>query len=113
VSANLDVEHPLDDGGRAGGQVAYTYVGAQFADAADTIAEDATGQFGKIAPHHIVDVTAHYRHAPTGLSLRLTVKNALDDVYVSARRPQGIAVSGFRQILLGLRWEWEAKEASE
>jgi Fe(3+) dicitrate transport protein len=112
-NANLDVEHPLNDRSTLGGQVAYAHVSSQFADSADTVAENATGEYGRIAPHNIVDVTAHYRHKPSGLSLRLTVKNALDDVYIAGRRPQGIFVAGFRQILLGLRWEWEAKDQSD
>jgi Fe(3+) dicitrate transport protein len=113
VNANLDIDHRLGDGSFVGGQVAYAHVSSQFADSADTLKEDATGQYGLIPAHNIVDVTAHYRHKPSGLSLRLTVKNALDDVYIAGRRPQGISVAGFRQVMLGLRWDWEAKDKSD
>jgi Fe(3+) dicitrate transport protein len=105
-NANVDVEHPTG----LGGQVLYSHISSQFADQADTRAEDATGQFGLIPAYDIVDLNAHYRHKPSGLSLRLAIKNALNDLYVVARRPQGIFVSGFREVILGLRWEWEAKE---
>jgi Fe(3+) dicitrate transport protein len=108
VSANLDVEHASG----VGGQIAYAHVSSQFADANDTRIENVTGEYGLIPARNIVDVTAHYHHKPTRLTLRVSVKNALDDVYISARRPQGIFVAGFRQILVGLRWEWEAKAES-
>ncbi len=106
VNGNVDLEHPAG----FGGQIAYAHVSSQFADANDTRVENVTGEYGRIAPHDIVDVNAHYHHKPTGLTLRVSVKNALDDVYVAARRPQGIFVAGFRQVIVGLRWDWEAKE---
>jgi Fe(3+) dicitrate transport protein len=112
VNVNLDVDHPLGNGSMIGGQIAYAHLSAQFSDSANTVAENATGEYGRIPARNIVDATAHYRHAPSGLTFRLTVKNALDDVYIAGRRPQGIAVSGFRQIMLGLRWDWEAKDKS-
>jgi Fe(3+) dicitrate transport protein len=105
--ATVDVEHPVG----AGGQVAMYYVSSQFADANDTRAVDATGQFGLIPAHAIVDANAHYKWKKTGLTFRLVVKDALNELYVSERRPQGIAVGGFREILLGVRWDWEAKPA--
>jgi Fe(3+) dicitrate transport protein len=107
VAANLDLEHRMG----LGGQVAYNFVGSQFTDAANTVAEDTTGRLGLVPSHHIVDLAAHYRHASSGLTFRLTVKNALDQVYIQARRPEGIFVSGFRQILFGVRWDWERTPA--
>jgi Fe(3+) dicitrate transport protein len=103
ASANVDVEEPHG----VGGQIAYGFVGPQFSDAANTVAEDTTGRIGLIDARHVVDATVHYRHKATGLTARLTVKNALDDVYIVARRPEGIHVAGFRQILVGLRWDYE------
>jgi Fe(3+) dicitrate transport protein len=103
VTATVDVEHPSG----VVGQVAWTHVSDQFSDQANTNAPDATGQYGRIPAYNIVDLGARYRHKPTGLTLRLTVKNALDDPYIASRRPSGIFVGGFRQIMLGLRWDWE------
>ena len=37
------------------------------------------------------------------------IKNALDSVHVIARRPEGIFAEGFRQIVLGARWDYEAR----
>ena len=102
-NANLDVEHPNG----LGEQMAYAHVSSQFSDSLNTVAEDASGRVGLIAPHDIVDATAHWRQRSTGLTFRLTVKNALNDLYVIARRPEGIFASGFRQVMFGVRWDWE------
>jgi len=104
MNANLDVEHRSG----AGGQLAYAFVGPQLTDAENTREEDVTGRIGALEPRHILDATVHYRHAPSGITLRLTAKNATDSTYVIARRPEGIFTGPYRQILLGLRWEWEA-----
>lgn len=105
-NTNLDVEHESG----LGGQVAYAFVGSQFADASNTRAEDVTGRIGELEARHIVDATVHWRHKPSGLTLRLTAKNLLDSTYVIARRPEGIFPGPYRQILLGLRWEWGARQ---
>jgi Fe(3+) dicitrate transport protein len=109
LSTNLDLEHRSG----VGGQIAYNFVGSQFADVANTRAEDTTGRVGLIPSRHILDLTAHYRHAPSGLSFRITAKNALDQVYIQARRPEGIFVSGFRQVIAGVRWEWESAKRTQ
>ncbi len=105
LSTNLDVEH----GSGVGGQVAYAFIGPQFADAENTRLEDVTGRIGALEPRHIVDATVHWRHAPSGMTFRLTAKNLLDSTYVIARRPEGIFPGPYRQVLLGLRWEWESR----
>ncbi|MBX3214201.1 MAG: TonB-dependent receptor [Labilithrix sp.] len=104
-NTNLDVEHRSG----LGGQVAYAFVGPQFADGANTRSEDVYGLVGVLDSRHVVDAMFHYRHRPSGLSLRLSVKNLLDSTYVIARRPEGIFAGPYRQILLGLRWEWEGR----
>jgi Fe(3+) dicitrate transport protein len=109
ASTNLDVEHASG----AGGQVAYALVGPQFSDAANTVAEDVTGRVGELGARHIVDVAVHYRHRRSGITVRLTAKNLLDATYVAARRPEGIFPGPYRQLLLGVRWEWEGAARSE
>ena len=106
-TATVDVEHPTG----VAGQVAWTHVSNQFTDQANTVATDVTGRYGRMPAWNAVDLGARYRHKPTGITLRLTVKNALDDPYIVARRPEGIFASGFRQIMLGLRWDWEKPPA--
>ncbi len=103
ANANLDVEHASG----FGGQVAWAFVGSQYADPDNTVAEDVTARVGRIGARTIVDATAHYRMKRTGLTFRLTAKNLLDATYVAARRPEGIFAGPFRQILLGVRWEWD------
>ena len=105
-SAVLDVSHPSGFGGEA----AFYLTDSQFADPSNTRAEDAAGVYGLIPAHTNLDANVRYKHAPSGISLRLSVKNALQDYYITERRPNGIAVGGYRQVMLGLRWEWDAKE---
>jgi Fe(3+) dicitrate transport protein len=92
-----------------GGEVAWTYVGAQFTDEQNTLYPDATGRVGKIPAYQTVDAMGRYKLKGTGLSFRLAVKDAMNQTFVFARRPDGIRVGGFRQILLGVRWDWDEK----
>jgi Fe(3+) dicitrate transport protein len=108
VSTTVDVEHDVG----FGGEVSYTFVGRQFTDPANTLAEDVTGRIGVIPSRHIVDLGARFRHRASGVTIKLLVKNALDDVYIISRRPEGIFAAGFRQVLLGIRWDWEASPRS-
>jgi Fe(3+) dicitrate transport protein len=91
--------------GRLGGEVAWTFVAPQFSDASDTRAEDATGQTGLIPAYHLFDLSARYKHTPTGLTGKVTIKGLTNDPYIAARRPEGIQAAGFREIIFGLRWE--------
>ncbi|MBX3222319.1 MAG: TonB-dependent receptor [Labilithrix sp.] len=104
-NTNLDVEHRTG----LGGQLAYAFVGPQFTDGANTRQEDLYGLVGVIESRHIVDAMVHYRHKPSGITLRLSAKNLFDSTYIIARRPEGIFAGPYRQILLGLRWEWEGR----
>jgi Fe(3+) dicitrate transport protein len=107
LNGNADLE--LRSG--FGAQIAYSFVGSQYTDVANTVAADASGRVGLMPSHHVLDATAHYRHKKSGLTFRATVKNALDDIYISARRPEGIFTAGYRQILVGVRWDYEAPSA--
>ena len=102
-NTNLDVEHKVG----LGGQIAYAFLGRQFTDASNTVAQDAAGGIGQLDSRHIVDATVHYHHKRTGLTFRLTAKNLFDAAYVVARRPEGIFPGNYRQILLGARWDWD------
>ncbi|MBX3226049.1 MAG: TonB-dependent receptor [Labilithrix sp.] len=102
-NTNFDVEHRSG----FGGQVAYQFVSHQFADGANTRAEDLFGIVGLIESRHIFDLMAHYRHRPTGLSFRFSLKNVFDTTYVIARRPEGNFPGPYRQALVGVRWEWD------
>lgn len=105
----LDAAHPVG----AGVQVATTYTGYQFSDPQNTRSDDGTGRVGRIDPFVNLDVGARYKHAASGITVRLTVKNLLDDVYVQSRRPEGIFTAGYRQIMIGVRYDYAAKEKKE
>ncbi|MRG94430.1 TonB-dependent receptor family protein [Polyangium spumosum] len=101
ASATLDVEHRFG----IGGQVAWTFTSDQFADERSTILVDPTGRLGLVPAYHLLDVALRYRHEKTGLGALLTVKNALDQIFVASRLPDGIQPAGFRQVNVGLRWD--------
>ncbi len=100
VTATLDAEHASG----FGAQASYSHVSAQFADESNTVDPDVSGRSGLIAGYGVLDLGVRYKHAPTGLSFHFTVKNALDEVYLSGRLPNGIFTSGFRQIGAGIKW---------
>jgi Fe(3+) dicitrate transport protein len=102
LNANLDVE--LRSGW--GGQIAVRFVGPQFSDEANTVAEDVTGRIGRIDSYQVMDATVHYHHRPTGLTFRFTGKNLFDSDFVVARRPEGIFTGGYQQLLFGVRWQY-------
>jgi Fe(3+) dicitrate transport protein len=107
ASAVLDVEHAVG----LGGQVSWTYVGAQLSGDAvtgvDDVTSDPTGRTGEVPAYHILDFSLRYTHEPTGLGATLAVKNALDEIYIASRRPDGIFPGGFRQILGSVRWTYD------
>jgi Fe(3+) dicitrate transport protein len=103
----LDIEHRLG----LGGQLALTYVGEQFSDEENTVQEDAAGRIGLIEDRAVVDLAARYRHARTGLTASVSVKNLFDAAYVASRRPDGIFPGSFRQVFFGLRWDWVLEPA--
>jgi Fe(3+) dicitrate transport protein len=102
ASAYVDTQHPSG----VGGQVAWSYQGDQFTDDANSLLEDTAGRVGLIPAYQSLDVSARYRHARSGLTLGASVKSVLNDVYVLARRPDGIFPGGFRRFFVSLRWDW-------
>ncbi|NUO47325.1 MAG: TonB-dependent receptor [Polyangiaceae bacterium] len=101
ISANADVDLAFGVGFGA----AVTHVGPHFADDENTLAVDASGRVGEIPGYTLLDVTVRYRDALTGLGASVQAKNLLDDVFVIARRPEGIHTSGYRQIVGSVWWD--------
>ncbi|MFO0662137.1 MAG: TonB-dependent receptor [Polyangiaceae bacterium] len=101
ASLTADVDHESG----FGGQVSWSFIDKQYADEFNTVAPDISGRTGLIPSYNVLDAVARYSYKPWGLTSTLTVKNALDQVYMSSRLPNGIFTAGFRQINLGLRWE--------
>ena len=100
LTVTLDGEHPSG----FGAQASFTHVGSQFADEVNTVEPDISGRSGLVSAYDVLDLGARYRHKPSGLSFHFTVKNALDDAYLSSRLPNGIFTSGFRQMIAGIKW---------
>jgi outer membrane receptor for ferrienterochelin and colicin len=100
AEVTLDLAHRIG----VSGQVAFTYVGAQYTDEKNTVEPGPTGLDGIVDPYTTLDFNARYRNKRTGLSISLAIKNALNRVYISDRLPNGIFTSGFRQIFATLAW---------
>ncbi|MGH7282793.1 MAG: TonB-dependent receptor family protein, partial [Polyangiaceae bacterium] len=81
---------------------------SEFTDPYDTRAEDVTGRIGMIPYHQLFDLSARYRHIPTGLTLKVTVKGLTNVPYIAERMPEGIQAAGFREVIFGLRWDHAA-----
>ncbi len=96
----LDGEHRTG----FGAQTSWSHVGPQYADEANTQDPDFSGRAGVVPSYDVLDLGARYRHTKSGVTLALNVKNALDQVYLSSRLPNGIFTSGYRQVFLSLKW---------
>jgi Fe(3+) dicitrate transport protein len=81
-------------------------VGAQYTDDMETLAEDVTGRTGRLDAYHRLDANLRYRHAGSGLTATLAIKDLLDRPFIISRRPEGIFAAGFRQIIFGLRYDY-------
>ena len=108
ASAVIDVEHPIG----LGAQASWTFVGPQFSDELNTKEIDVTGRTGAIPAYQVLDFNLRYRHEGTGLGATLAVKNALDEIYVVSRRPDGIFPAGFRQIVGSVSWRYDEEPAA-
>jgi Fe(3+) dicitrate transport protein len=95
ATAMLDLGLPLG----FGGSMTMTYVGAMFADDANTQEVDASGRVGAIPASVVLDATLRFQEPRSGLGITLAGKNLLDRPFVIARRPEGIWASGFRQLI--------------
>jgi Fe(3+) dicitrate transport protein len=81
-----------------------THVGPQYADDLNTIAEDVTGRVGEIEAYTLLDVSARYEEPRSKLGVFAVAKSVLDQPFIISRRPEGIHVSGFRQVTAGLTY---------
>ncbi|MBL8739599.1 MAG: TonB-dependent receptor [Myxococcales bacterium] len=100
-SASLAFDHPIG----IGAQASWAFTGPQVTDEVNTEVGDASGRVGEIPFVSALDLGAKYTYAPWGLTATLNVKNAIGDVHIETRRPDGIHTGGFRQIIGGLRWQ--------
>jgi len=101
LTALLDIDLRMG----LGGQFAWHHVTSQYTDDKNTEEPDASGRVGLMPAYDVVDLGVRYRYKPARATFSLLVKNALDDIYVSSRRPDGIFTAGFRQVMAGLRFD--------
>ncbi len=101
-NVTLDAGHDIG----IAAQLSYGFVGPQFTDDLNTVDADVTGRVGRIPAYHRLDANLRYTHAATGLTALVSVKDLLDRPFIISRRPEGIFAAGFRQVIVGLRWDY-------
>lgn len=105
-------------------RVVGTYTGVQFTDVLNTpnpydyielaatdpgfrwMQATANGRIGELPSTFLVDASAVYIHEGSGLEFSASVKNLLNERYISSRRPQGIRVGLPRYIIIGIAWSF-------
>jgi Fe(3+) dicitrate transport protein len=100
--ASASFEHPVG----LGAQVSYAFTGPQFTDELNTELEDTSGRVGEIPYTGALDLGVRYKLPVVDITLSVNMKNAIGDVHVATRRPDGIHAGGFRQIYAGLRYDY-------
>lgn len=90
------------------GELGLAWVGAQFADPADTVAPSPDGLAGELPAYHTLDarLAASLPLRAHGVEAWLAGRNLTDEVYIASRAPAGIQPGGFRMIQAGLSGEW-------
>lgn len=81
-----------------------TFVGAQFADIANSVSPSANGRNGKIDAYQVFDATAMYHLKQINTTIMLSAKNLTDERAIITRRPQGIRVMNPRLITFSAQW---------
>ena len=97
-TGSLDFSTPFG----LGFNLSATYVGEQFTDELNTIEAGATGETGQMPSFITADMTASYFFTGLNSSVYLSVKNLMDERYITSRRPQGIKVGLPRFISAGI-----------
>lgn len=96
INSSLAFESPMG----IGAHLRTVFVGEQYTDIENTEAPTANGREGKIDAYQLWDAGIWYNHKKSGLTFRVSSKNATDDRYIASRRPQGIK-AGAPRLLLG------------
>ena len=86
-------------------QIDLNVVGDQFGDNRQTVEASADGTVGRIPRYEVANMAVGYeiRRERWTFEPYFTVKNVLDELYISSRAPQGIQPGLFRQINGGIR----------
>ena len=86
-------------------QLDLSAIGSQFGNNGQTIAPSADGTVGQLPSYQVANLNVAYeiRRERWVFEPYFTIKNALDEIYISSRAPQGIQPGLFRQVNGGLR----------
>ncbi len=87
-------------------QVAMNYVAAQFADKENTPFASVDGLVGTLPEYLTVNARVGYQMRATGMTFYVAGNNLTDQIYIANRAPQGIQPAGFRQVFLGVEWNF-------
>jgi Fe(3+) dicitrate transport protein len=90
-------------------RASYSFVGEQFADFNNTVAETPQGDNGLLPSYGFLDATVRYTVQGTGLSVLVAGKNLTNEVYRGSRMHRassGIFPGGFRQVNVGIEWNF-------
>lgn len=85
-------------------EAALTWVGPQYTDEINTVEAGPTGLDGRLDGYAVLDLGVKYQYRPAHLTLGVALKNALNQIYISDRLPNGIFTAGFRQLFVTLSW---------
>ncbi len=82
------------------------FVGEQFTDAINSVTPSADGRNGLIKAYKVMDAGVYARFAKNRLYANFTVKNILNERYITSKRPQGIRVGLPRYFTFSVQYEF-------
>jgi Fe(3+) dicitrate transport protein len=86
-------------------RISGSYVSSQFVDAVNTVTEDTSGRYGRIASYVVLNLSARYQLNPK-TSLFAAVRNLGDKKYIASRNPDGIFPGAERNFELGMSYKF-------
>lgn len=101
-NAGLNIEHPKGFGCNLNAN----FVGEQFTDALNTITPSADGRNGLIKAYKVMDAGVYARFLKDKLYANFTVKNILNERYITSKRPQGIRVGLPRYFTFSIQYDF-------
>lgn len=101
---NLGLNAELKNG--IGCQFNANLIGQQYTDALNSIKPSADGRNGLMPAYRVLDAGVYARLVKYGVYANLTVKNVLNERYITTRRPQGIRVGLPRYFTFSIQYEF-------
>jgi Fe(3+) dicitrate transport protein len=98
MSSAFTVEAPFGTGIR----LTNTYVGSQFTDELNTVTPSNNGRIGLMPQYNVLDASLFHELPKLNTRFNVSVKNLMNERYISTRRPEGIRVGLPRIITAGI-----------